>query len=430
MNVVERHKSATQQRSEPKKKVLFVSTYKTLCGIAAFTETLESHLQDRYDIDIGVLDQYILKSTNPKLITAGDKLIDDICSRAKDFDVVNLQWEPGLLGNTHRQILRRFRKLLRASPHMIVTVHTVVENPRFSTIQMIKAMRRGVTASIRFVNEMFIKYGQKTYLLLNEADRSDTFQVIVHTRRELRYFRQVIGLKNVYDHPLGLIRKTWGDGLKSRAQELRIKIENEFGSNKRFIGFFGFLSEYKGIITAIEALRFLPDDYVLLLFGGVHPSLHKDGQNVSPYLRKLLKIIHPSSDKAGKAKRSLFDRVQFLGAPDDFDFAASIAVCDINVFPYLEVGQSASGPVSQSIELGKRTIVSNNNMFSELEGYFPKRTYKVDIGNHLHLAQVIKRAMADPEPEKGGLQFTTWTLADFYASVIEKAASIQVRQET
>ena len=38
------------------------------------------------------------------------------------------------------------------------------------------------------------------------------------------------------------------------------------------IGVFGFLNEYKGIGTAIQALQHLPKNHHLLIFGGVHPQ--------------------------------------------------------------------------------------------------------------------------------------------------------------
>ena len=38
------------------------------------------------------------------------------------------------------------------------------------------------------------------------------------------------------------------------------------------IGVFGFINEYKGIGTAIQALQHLPKNHHLLIFGGVHPQ--------------------------------------------------------------------------------------------------------------------------------------------------------------
>jgi hypothetical protein len=66
-----------------------------------------------------------------------------------------------------------------------------------------------------------------------------------------------------------------------------------------------------------------------------------------------------------------------------------MAVCDTVVFPYLEVGQSSSGPISQSLELGCRVIASRTHTFLQFARYHPDTIEFFDIGNHLELAGLI-----------------------------------------
>jgi len=56
----------------------------------------------------------------------------------------------------------------------------------------------------------------------------------------------------------------------------------------------------------------------------------------------------------GAHPRDLSGRVHFMGALGDRDFLTGMAICDAVVFPYLEVGQSASGPISQALELNSQ----------------------------------------------------------------------------
>jgi hypothetical protein len=86
--------------------------------------------------------------------------------------------------------------------------------------------------------------------------------------------------------------------------------------------------------------------------------------------------------------------VHFMGALDDDHFLAGMAICDVVVMPYLEVGQSASGPMSQSLELGCRTIASRNQTFLQLSRYHKDRIEFFEIGNHLELAE---RIIAPPQ---------------------------------
>jgi hypothetical protein len=66
-----------------------------------------------------------------------------------------------------------------------------------------------------------------------------------------------------------------------------------------------------------------------------------------------------------------------------------MAICDVVVLPYLEVGQSASGPISQAIELGCRVIASRTHTFLEFARYHPDTVEFFDIGNHLELADRV-----------------------------------------
>lgn len=409
------------RRMHKKKRVMIISTYKISCGIAEYTETVESLLRDHYEIEIGVLDQFLLKSTEPHLEKAGDQLIDAITEQARSVDVVNLQWEYGQLGESRRQILRRFKKILDASPSLVVTVHTVPVVPAIPPtttliINCLRILRRhGIFPVVQYIAGMLRHPSRELYRLLTIAARRQRLHLIVHTKRERRIFSEAIGIGNVHDHPLSIVRRGWEENLEAAAKRIRSELVTLYGE-RTFIGSFGFFSDYKGTLTAIEALRSLPDDYMLLLYGSVHPVSIRHGEVVSPYVEKLLNAINTSKTP------SLVNRVQFLGAPDAFEFAAAMKACDINVFPYVEVGQSASGVASLSVELGKRTVISNNLMFAELERYFPNRTEKTDVGNHIQLAQAIVRAMDGPEPGMDGLTYNNITMTALYAQVFELAS--------
>jgi hypothetical protein len=56
--------------------------------------------------------------------------------------------------------------------------------------------------------------------------------------------------------------------------------------------------------------------------------------------------------------KDLSKRIHFFGATSDADFLSGMAVCDSVVFPYLEVGQSSSGPISQALELGCWAVIT------------------------------------------------------------------------
>jgi hypothetical protein len=76
-----------------------------------------------------------------------------------------------------------------------------------------------------------------------------------------------------------------------------------------------------------------------------------------------------------------------MGALAEPDFLSGMAICDAVVIPYLEVGQSSSGPISQALELGCRIIASRTHTFLEFAKYHENAVEFFDIGNHLELAE-------------------------------------------
>jgi hypothetical protein len=99
-----------------------------------------------------------------------------------------------------------------------------------------------------------------------------------------------------------------------------------------------------------------------------------------------LDIEHHFANLFGKHPRDLSSRLHFMGSFDDDDFLAGMAICDVVALPYLEVGQSSSGPISQAVELGCRVIASRTHNFLEFARYHPNTIEFFDIGNHLELA--------------------------------------------
>jgi glycosyltransferase involved in cell wall biosynthesis len=140
-----------------------------------------------------------------------------------------------------------------------------------------------------------------------------------------------------------MIKREWKETIEKDAAAERERLAARF-PGKKLLGVFGFLSPYKGIETAIHAMRYLPDEWHLLVYGLVHPSTIVPQARVSSYLASLLKMLEA---KPGQLHR----RVSFMGNVDDHRFLCTMRACDLVVFPYLEVGQSASGPASQAIEL-------------------------------------------------------------------------------
>jgi len=418
-------------------RLAVVSTYDNLCGIAAYTRSLERQLGDIFDVTVFDLNQFLLRSTHSRVRKFGDKHIQAICREIRHYDTVNLQLEHGTLGRGCSDIFRRFSWILRSSPQLSVTFHSIMQSEGFDFGECFKEVCRfnftkAIAMRAHYMRSNRLSAGIASRL--RRAQRLKPVSVIVHTRRDLWHMKYVHGIRNAYDHPLSFLGGAEAQEIRSAASLEKFAVLESVPAHSKLIGVFGFLGRYKGFDTVIRALHHLPEEYHLLIFGGVHPNEIRPHQEIDPVVSSLFDAgyidtsvaertrTHPGAaapvvsvafdgsmrDLLVEHPKDLSSRIHFLGAQTDADFLAGMAICDAVVFPYLEVGQSSSGPISQSLELGCRVIASRTHTFLQFARYHPNMVEFFDIGNHLELAG---RILARPqfEPRDRQLTFNTET---------------------
>ncbi|MBS0547636.1 MAG: hypothetical protein JSR24_07805 [Proteobacteria bacterium] len=418
-----------------KPRLAIVSTFDDLCGIAGYTRCLVRQIELDFEIEVFDLNQAFMRSLDSKMSAAADNMVKEFCTRAKTFDFVNIQLEHGTIGARQKDILRRLGWIVDAAPALSVTFHTVLHTTKFDHRDFTSTVLRLQFADswsivTRHRNQNALATG--VYRLLCDAQKTKPVNVIVHTYRDAQLMRHTKGFTSVYDHPLTFWNREEAAELRKSTTRATFPMLENLPDNARTIGLFGFISHYKGFDTVVRALRFLPENYHLLLFGSVHPNEIRKFNTIDPYVRHLLEvaavdmsiadIVAPpkenrskTSPEAGRATlqlnidlpqgrereamahpNSLARRVHFLGAQTDEDFARAASLCDTVVMPYIEVGQSASGAISIALNMGARVIAARNHAFLQFARYFPDCIEMFDIGNHLELAQRINARPAFP----------------------------------
>lgn len=402
-----------------KERLALVSSSDRLCGIAAYTEALRSQLSDLFEITVFDLDQYLLRSRRSAIRKLGDTHIRAICAELDQFDAVNIQLEYGTLGEKRQDIARRFRWLAAAAPRLSVTFHTVLSPKQLDTSGCMKALFRG---EWRTTIDAVGDYRRHRTLSLGIArdlrreQRRKQVTAIVHNRRDSLEVKHLYGIEQVLDHPLSFLSADEAEAVRLRADRRAFAILDQLPDDTVLIGVFGFLNDYKGFETAIRALQQLPGNHHLAIFGGVHPNEIAAGKPIHPYLASLFEEANIDTSlyrKLGREAptgvapvplstalsldqligphpRDLSARIHFMGAPGSSDFLTGMAICDAVVLPYLEVGQSSSGPISQALELGCRVIASRTRAFLEFARYHPDSIEFFDIGNHIELAERLR----------------------------------------
>jgi glycosyltransferase involved in cell wall biosynthesis len=439
--------------SAPSKKtnVHVYSTYGSRCGIASFAATIEDLLQEEANFTYCVLDPFVFRSRIKPVNAKGDQILRDDAANVAAADVVHLQFEPGLLGEAPSAIVRRLTIIIQTvkahRKRLVVTNHTVFNLAKdFSILEGIRDRKSKsfFRTFMQFANGR-LAMPKKIYSLLAELDAMGLLTMVAHNKRDRRYLAEVWRFSNVVDHPLQHLRTGWAESCILAAKEMRQTWTQRFGQGKTFVGTFGFLADYKGYDTAIRAMRKLPEDYVLLIFGGVHPNTVVDGEPVNSHLAELMSEIEGNATRSSTFIRklraasnlaqqpggtelmkreavdelkSITDRVHFMGSPEEYEFACAIAACDVCLFPYREVGQSASGPMCYAIELGRPVIASTTGAFRELDRYFPGRLRYVDIGNHLQLAGAVRDSGGANRSPPAPMAFTHKTMAALYRTLL------------
>ena len=346
---------------------------------------------------------------------------------------MNIQFEAGLYGYAPDIIAANVCEMIKSAKRLVFTMHRV-QLPTGLHLHFLRLMynvlrMRGIAATLRawrgdwLVGRMARQIAaglQRKY----RADRQSV-TVMVHTRRDRNMLtrnlvKSDLALDFVVDFPLTFLNKAQIEENVSRRAQIRMEFLRQYqlDDGYKYIGMFGFLSENKGHHVAIEAMRFLPSEYRLLIFGGQHPMSIESydfprmasdpelyARNKSPYIASLIERAqqlliddaaqNPESPRPDDPRQH---RVQFFGVLDDQQFIRGITAMDFVVLPYLKSGQGGSANASLALELRTRAVLSRNHAFMELARYYPGCFALVDMANPLQMAQSIHRWHEDLEP--------------------------------
>jgi len=340
----------------PRKETLaIVSSGSKLCGIAAYTAALRRQLDDTFDITVFNLNQYLMRNPNPRVRKLADRQVKEICRAIRRFDAVNLQLEYGTLGRFGPDIYRRFCWLTDAAPRLSVTFHSLQAQPIFDTGAFARAL---ATFRFKTAAQMHASF-RRGHLLshgiarqLRRIQGHKQVSAIVHNRRDRNDVQYLYGIHDVFDHPLSFLSLDETEALRASATRRHFPLLEALPEDAVLIGVFRFINEYKGIGTAIQALQHLPDNYHLLIFGGVHPQEIAPRQPRHPYIGKLFEhgfVDATLYDKLGELAaqgaprlvveadrglpellgrhpKDLSDRIHFMGAQTEFEFLSGMAV--------------------------------------------------------------------------------------------------------
>lgn len=447
--------ASNSENPAARKKLAIVSTYGEDCGNASYTHVLRNAFAKHVDVDVLPLDLFLLQNTSPNVRFAGDSHIRDIAEKLKAYDYVNIQYEAGLYGASIKDMLRRIKILIEAAPNLILTLHRVeFENSSFwRAVKTGLAKRSYKGFRVARGSTQFSQLSRDIVKACVRAAKHKNVWIKVHTRRDRRAIEDIYGFRNAFDFPLAFLTEPERVAAQVPIDRAKFLQKWDFEPADKVIGLFGYLSNYKGIETAIEALAFLPPEYKLGLFGSQHPQSVKRGESINPYLESLFEVMEEvedariakekklatiewmqrrdrirddsiAADAVDNLRNRIDTRIKFVGSQPDGDFIEALRMCDVVVLPYHEVGQSMSGVVVLAMEAGARMVTTNNNSFRETKRYFKDCFHGFDQGNARELAQKIEYCVKNPEKS----EFSAERAAAFERYNVVESINVQLKK--
>lgn len=378
-----------------KPRMAIVSSHKICCPLAYYADALKEFLDPSFDVEIiDLKTSELLRQEGVQYQKLSDAYIDQLCTKLRAFDVVNIHLEMGLYGTVPELIVSRIIKLCQASGRLILTVHTI------------DYKAEGGHASF---------YRQIMQSLKKRVD-SNPFHLIAHLPQEGALLKKHFEIPHVSDFPLIFLT----DARRRYFEQLRNptiwKKQFGFKENDVTIGVFGIISPHKNYLHALRTLNILPVNYKLLIIGEAHHMNIKEWQ-VDSSIQEMVSYLDSHA--------ALANRVFFTGRRDDAKYYEDLVNVDFVLLPSFEVGQSGSATLCNAFELSCAIVKSNNLNSREYEKYFPSCFEVFDIGNYYETKDKIlnfdRNKIANLR-HRAGL-FSEVQLRQMYMSIYESMKS-------
>ncbi|MEO0988370.1 MAG: glycosyltransferase [Cyanobacteria bacterium J06639_14] len=341
-------------------KVLHLSTWKEVCGIAEYTKNLVQALNG-----LGIENEvFPIRRRDMRYMSLEEMEahFTFFCDQAQGFDVVHIQHEHGFFCGPHPfhnaipffgRILSRLEK--NRGQRIIVTFHTepVLADPNYIRGLPLKdkLLERTKAAYLTW------KWHRHIGRHFQKKSRQQ-FQGIVHSKQSrLKMLESGFAPErlSVIEHGFP-VRKRLQHSTEAQTDAKRALGIPEHAA---VMSIFGFVSTYKGYDVAIRALARLPEHCYLIIAGGPHPEADPGEKTIQDVLAL---IEHLEEEE----EFEISHRILVTGFVP-FEMLDTIHMAtDICLAPYLPSTISASGALSWALSSGKPTIASKISAFREL----------------------------------------------------------------
>jgi glycosyltransferase involved in cell wall biosynthesis len=434
-------------------RLAIVSSYDEECGAAFYSSRLKVHLESAgHSVEVLRLPISLLRHVTPRaVVRKGNEEIKAIARRAAEFDAVLIQFEPGLYGASGWIRYARALTIIIAAKKVILTVHGFDRvGSRVGFVGMMREIASGSFSFQRFAIRGYLSYMQtRSKPFWKGIARLQHVSVLTFCKADRIMLERFYNLRRIDDFPITYFSQNQVRGY--RASHSRDEVLRRYGldPSRKYVAIAGFFGRYKGFLTAMKALEYLPPEYHLVIVGGEHPHGMETERDVGGYLGQMLGFaLHvPTASEKAAAQRdaaagglsavdtrenlinislkkkprgelleeqmfeqsdlryfmpraALRDRIHFVGQVADEEMPALYVALDCFVHPYMktQTGQSGSGPATFALEFGTNALFSNAPVFREMAKYFNGAMMFFNVGNFIELAQAVQRLSNFAQP--------------------------------
>jgi glycosyltransferase involved in cell wall biosynthesis len=358
-------------------RILHLTTQGEPCGIADYDGRLRHHL-----IDAGHASEFhripqseFDFSTRAEIVAFFDKFVE----KARSYDAIVIEHEYGFFSGPFSlkfgldNLSRVIEKL--AGRKIILISHTdpsLVNLDERKTVADYFSTKR---LSMRRLAKTINKHGVKLVVHGSVARRA-WINVGINRRQ----------IENLYI-PLELPANAANDQAPYDGKRIV------------WLAVFGFIGEYKGYQAALEALHYLPENYRLMIIGGVHPRARNE-MALEKIMRFRATGLWPNGSMKSRpsqlSNKGFEDRVVVTGYLGADEVLRCMGETDLILAPYLEGGPSGSAAVGVGLKSGKPVIASKTRSFEEIQ-FHSGALKMVSSGAPAELALVIEKLMANQD---------------------------------
>jgi len=354
-------------------KILHLTTHNEHCGIAKYNEDFVKEL-DKLEIinHIFPTSPNILKKMRGKEF---DDQLTLLINMAKDHDILHMQhefsfYDPSQFG----KIIAAVKNNTKAK--VICTFHTA---------PLYHKDKPNNFVSLRGFLDYRDKLLERRWYKKNLGGIEKLDEIIIHNKFTKQAF--INNLNYPSEKIRSMVLPVYNyTSLETTEEDNKIinktRTELDLKEGDYLLGMVGFLNAVKGHQETVKSLRLLPNNFKLLIIGGIHPG----GENDS-FLNKLIDIAY----EIGVEKR-----VYVTGYVTDSSMQNLVEMCDSILYPYDKEYFSSSAAINHPIGAGKPIIAYKVKGLTEIND-----TYEVvrftQARSYYELAREIEVFAENPQ---------------------------------